>query len=168
MANANDTEKISYLQKLYEQLIGLSGGRDAFNERAAKYVKGGDIPSDLAGAAFSESPFKTKVDLGKGITGNSLKNTLGMAGSAIKAHPWASAGMGALGAANVAGLVDDDKIAGQLVGGLGSGVIANLAGVSPMASLAIGLGGGTLGSLFDKLRAKKELEQQSMHQQQEY
>jgi hypothetical protein len=30
------------------------------------------------------------------------------------------------------------------------------------------MGGGMLGSLFDKLRAKKELEQQSMYQQQSY
>lgn len=118
--------------------------------------------------AFAANPFKTKVDLGNGVTGNSLKNTLGMAGSAIKAHPLAAAGMGAMGAANIAGLVDDDKIGGQLVGGLAGGVIPAMMGANPMTAIALGLGGGTLGSLFDKLRAKKELEQQSMYQQQEY
>lgn len=167
MAN-NDAEKISFLQNLYSQLIDLSGGTKAFTARAPKYVKGGKVPPKVLRGAFSESPLKTKVDFGKGITGNSLKNTLSMTGAAIKAHPWASAGIGALGAVNLAGLVDDDKIGGQLVGGLGAGIGSALAGVSPVAAIALGLGGGTLGSLFDKLRAKKELEQQAMYQEQSY
>ena len=118
--------------------------------------------------AFAANPFKTEVDLGNGVTGNSLKNTLGMAKSAIKANPWQSAGLGALGVANIAGLIDDDKIGGQLVGGLAGGVIPAVMGANPMTAIALGLGGGTLGSIFDKLRAKKELEQQSMYQKQSY
>ena len=168
MAKFVKDPEASLLQNFYSQLIGLSGGNDAFAARAAKHIKGGEVPPDVLQGAFMEHPFKTKLDIGNGVTGNSLANTLGTAGAAIKAHPWAAAGMGALGAANIAGLVDDDKFGGQLVGGLGGGLIANLAGASPVASLAIGLGGGTLGSLFDKLRAKKEAEQQALYQQQEY
>lgn len=120
--------------------------------------------------AFAQHPFSTKVDLGNGVTGNSLKNTGSMLLKNIKAHPYLSAGMGALGAANIAGLVDDNKIGGQLVGGLAGGVIPAVMGASPMAAIGLGLGGGMLGSLFDKLRAKKEAEQQQMstYQQQNY
>ena len=120
--------------------------------------------------AFAQHPFSTKVDLGDGVTGNSLKNTGSMLLKNVQAHPFISAGIGALGAANIAGLVDDNKIGGQLVGGLAGGVIPAVMGASPMTAIGLGLGGGMLGSLFDKLRAKKEAEQQqaSMYQQQKY
>jgi hypothetical protein len=159
----------TFLQNLYSQLVGLSGGDKAYGKRATKYVKGGKAPgADVLLGAFSEHPFSRKIDLGGKAVGNSLGNTLGMVGSAVQAHPWATAGLGAMGLANISGLVDDDKIGGQLVGGLGAGIGSALAGVSPMTSIALGLGGGTLGSLFDKLRAKKEAEQQAMYQQQSY
>jgi hypothetical protein len=118
--------------------------------------------------AYGANPFKTKVDLGGGRVGNGLANTAGAIGANISANPLAAIGMGSLGAANIAGLVDNDKIGGQLVGTLGGGALAHFLPVSPMAKLAVGMGGGMLGSLFDKLRAKKELEQQSMYQQQSY
>ena len=167
MSEVKNNEKLSFLQNLYAQLSNAAGG-DTYNSRAAKYVKGGTVDPSVLRGAFLEHPFGTKVDLGNGITGNSLKNTLGMTGAAIKANPWKSAGLGLLGAGNIAGLVDDDKIGGQLVGGLGAGVGSALAGASPLTSIAFGLGGGFAGSLFDKLRAKREAEQQAMYQQQNY
>jgi hypothetical protein len=118
--------------------------------------------------AFAQHPFSTKVDLGNGVTGNSLKNTGSMLLKNIQAHPYISAGMGALGAANVAGLVDDNKVGAQLIGGAAGAALPALFGASPMTTIALGATGGALGSLFDKLRAKKESEQQSMYQQQEY
>lgn len=174
MANKNTKAKFksdpdaTFLQNWYSQLIGLSGGNKAFAKRAAKHTTGGKVPPEVLQGAFMEHPFKRKLDIGNGVTGNSLANTMGTVGAAIQAHPWAAAGMGAMGLANLSGLVDDDKIGGQLVGGLGGGLAANLMGASPMATIAVGLGGGTLGSLFDKLRAKKEAEQQAMYQQQSY
>lgn len=160
--NARDP---SFLQKLYTQLIGLSGGDAAYAQRAANTVKGGEVPAEVLMGAFMEHPFKSKLDIGKGVTGSPLKATLGTATNAIKAHPWASAGLGALGAANVAGIMDDDKIGGQLIGGIGGGLLAAAAKANPMTATAVGLGGGMLGSLFDKLRAKKELEQQTIYPQ---
>lgn len=118
---------------------------------------------------FAANALKSKLNA-PGVEGttNPLKYNLGAIGQAAKAHPLAAAGLGAMGIANIAGLTDDDKIGGQLVGGLGGGIAANLMGANPITALAVGLGGGTLGSLFDKLRAKKELEQQAMYQNQSY
>lgn len=197
MAYKNDPNK-SFLQNLYSQLAGsadpewtlsrlgkyVPNSVESMNNiadildnpnmsdatKAAAQGASERITEKLMGVqdAFATNPFKTKVDLGDGITGNSLKHTLGMIGSNVKTHPYLSAGIGAMGAANIAGLVDDNKIGGQLVGGLAGGVIPAMMGANPMTAIALGLGGGTLGSLFDKLRAKKEAEQQTMYQQQEY
>lgn len=112
---------------------------------------------------MAANPLKTKLDI-NGTTVNPLKYNMGALGSAIKAHPFKAAGIGALGAANLAGLFDNEQIGGQLIGGLGGGALAHFLPVSPIAKVAIGLGGGTLGSLFDKLRAKKA-EEQAMAQQ---
>jgi hypothetical protein len=116
-----------------------------------------------AQSAFQANPLKTKVVMPDGSTGNALKNTMGLLGANVKAHPLMSAGLGALGVSNIAGLTDDDKLAGQLLGS-GAGFLASNLVAHPAAKAAIMMGGGTLGSLFDKLRAKKEAEQQ-MYQQ---
>lgn len=177
--NVGDVEFIpnaegdGFLRQLWNQLYNSNAN---WNRVRAKGMSG----VDEAGAeealkkmfaeqqAFGASPLKTKVDLGGGKTGNALKNTLGAIGANIQAHPMQAAGLGALGVANIAGLTDDDKIGGQLVGTLGGGALAHFLPVSPVAKLAIGMGGGTLGSLFDKLRAKKDAEQQAMYQEQTY
>ena len=198
MANFTSNPNNSFLQNLYSQLAQGAGDEwtltklDKYvpNAKASaeniasilnnpnmsnatkQAARGGleGLTAKLTGVedTFAANPLKTKVDLGNGVTGNSLKHTLGMVGQNIKAHPLQAAGLGALGVANIAGLTDDDKIGGQLVGTLGGGALAHFLPVSPVAKLAIGMGGGTLGSLFDKLRAKKELEQQDMYQEQSY
>lgn len=116
-----------------------------------------------AQSAFQANPLKTKVPMPDGSTGNALKNTMGLLGANIKAHPLMSAGLGALGAANIAGLTDDDKIAGQLLGS-GAGFLASNLVAHPAAKAAIMMGGGTLGSLFDKLMSKKDQEAQAAMQ----
>lgn len=73
-------------------------------------------------------------------------------------HPFQTAGLAGLGLTNLGGLTDNDKFGGQLAGlGLGGLVAHNLI-ENPMLKAAVAMGGGTLGSLFDKLRAKKEQE----------
>lgn len=84
----------------------------------------------------------------------------------MKAHPGMSAGLGITGAANIAGLLDNDKVGGQLLGaglgaGLGYGLIPKIgAYISPQAQLLTTLAGGSLGALFDNLRSKKEKERE--------
>lgn len=102
--------------------------------------------------------------LSKGNIGASL----GSVGANIKAHPGITAGLGALGGANIYGLLNDDKVVGQLgglaLGTLGQGLFGSALPVPARAAIA--LGGGTLGGLFDMLRAKKEQGQLQQPQQQ--
>lgn len=92
---------------------------------------------------------------------------LGQAGSialgAAKSHPFKTAGLVGLGAGNIGGLTDNNKFGGQLgglaLGGLGA---ATLAQGNPYLQAMMTMGGGELGALFDKLRAKKEQEQAQM------
>ena len=104
--------------------------------------------------------------------GSGIGTTLGLGLNKVKAHPIKSAGIGLLGAGNLAGLFDNNKIAGQLVGaGAGTALpflLNNVAGTSfgVPGKIMFGLGGGALGSLFDKLMARKEQEQQMAQQYQ--
>ena len=84
------------------------------------------------------------------------------------AHPFTTAGLGLTGAANLGGLFDNDKIGGQLIGGTAGGLAGHYllptvlgTAVSPQAQVLMGLSGGALGALFDKLRQNKEEEYQS-------
>lgn len=83
-----------------------------------------------------------------------------LAFNAAKAHPFKTAGLVGLGASNIGGLTDNNKFGGQLgglaLGGLGAHALAQ---GNPYLQAIITMGGGALGSLFDKLRARKEMEQ---------
>ena len=86
----------------------------------------------------------------------------------IKDHPFKAAGAGILGAGNIAGLFDNQNLAGQIGGGVLGATAVPWAlgkmgvGVSPYLKVMTTLGGGYLGSLFDKLMAKKAEEEQMM------
>ena len=95
-------------------------------------------------------------------------------GGTVKAHPYASLGTGLNAAANVAGLVDNDKLLGQGAGAALGYFAPQLLGmllkkpvsVSPLVRANLAMGGGTLGSLFDNLRAKREEREQAYAQYQ--
>lgn len=103
-------------------------------------------------------PIQATQDISNGVSMGQL-GKLGV--GAIKSHPLQAAGLGMLGAGNIGGLMDNDKFGGQIgglaLGGLGS-VLAEDA-LGPYGKLMLTLGGGQLGALFDKLRARKEMEQ---------
>ena len=136
----------------------------------------GMSPEDLAAytSRFNlakENPLSfKKLDGG----GSGIGTTLGLGWDKIKAHPVKSAGIGLLGAGNVAGLFDNNKIAGQLVGaGAGTAlpfILNKVAGTSfgVPGKVMFGLGGGALGSLFDTLMANKEKQQQYQQYQGQY
>ena len=110
--------------------------------------------------AFSKAviPDKTIEDIQN--SGVSIPQLGSLALGAAKAHPFKTAGLVGLGAGNIGGLTDNDKFGGQL-GGLALGGFGSyLAKANPYAAAMMTMGGGALGSLFDKLRAKKELEEQ--------
>lgn len=126
------------------------------------------VTSSLSEGA--STPFSTKAGLkipytvdGKEhvLKSTPLKDTLGIAGANIGAHPGAAFGTAANIGVNLSGLFDNDKFGGQLIGGALGGLIPHLAnvGLGPLGMVnAVGIG-GALGSLFDKLREKKAQEQ---------
>lgn len=81
----------------------------------------------------------------------------------IGQHPFQTAGLAGLGLANLGGLTDNDQFGGQLIGA-GLGGLASTLAANPMMKAALTMGGGTLGSLFDKLRAQKEQEEEMLNQ----
>ena len=100
-------------------------------------------------------------------TKNSMSAILPILGNQITSHPFATAGLTLGTGANIAGLVDNKYIGGQLAGGglgaLSAYLIPQLlkSTPAPMAIVASALGGGTLGSLFDKLREQIDSQQNS-------
>lgn len=105
----------------------------------------------------------TQKEVELGITPQLSSPELGNAGDlgalalgAAKEHPFKTAGLVGLGAGNIGGLMDNNKFGGQL-GGLALGGLGSyLMGASPYTAAMMTMGGGELGALFDKLRAKKE------------
>jgi hypothetical protein len=131
------------------------------NITVANGVKANGTKPSKLGFLANELLTNTKQGLSNawGTTKTGVGNLAGYAA----AHPFMTAGLGLTGAANIGGLFDNDKIGGQLIGGAGAGLaghylLPKLLGhaVSPQAQVLMGLGGGALGSLFDKLRQNKE------------
>lgn len=91
--------------------------------------------------------------------GVSIPQLGGLALTSAKLHPFKTMGLAGLGAGNIGGLTDNDKFGGQL-GGLALGGLGSyLMGANPYAAAMMTMGGGQLGALFDKLRARREQEQ---------
>ncbi len=80
-------------------------------------------------------------------------------------HKLKTLGYGLGGAMNVAGLTDNDKFGGQ-IGGAALGGALGYMGMLPggISAPAAAMAGGAIGSLFDKLRAKREQEAQYQNQ----
>ena len=99
-----------------------------------------------------------------------LKELFGKGWGAVKAHPGAAIGTGLLGASNLAGLTDNDKLLGQAAGTLlgvaAPKIIQTVTGIpvdiGTLGRVNLAMGGGALGSLFDTLRSKKADERAAM------
>lgn len=166
-----EMEDPGLLQKLAQYLYGTDASRDALN---AQYVaqskkKKGALGIDdflSAQAGYAADP----VGIGKG---GGLKNTLGLLGANIKAHPLKTAGTATLGATTLAGLFDNDRIGGQLIGTIG-GLLAPAAlkGLNskwtfgPLGKANLAMAGSSIGALFDMLKSKQDREEDAMRQQQ--
>lgn len=101
---------------------------------------------------------KDKVDIGGTQFGGNMAMLFNALKANAKAKPAKALGMTALGAGNVAGLFDNDKFLGQAAGLAGGALLPSLmdSGISPSTRIMWSLAGGTLGSLFDNLRAKRQ------------
>jgi hypothetical protein len=97
-----------------------------------------------------------------GVATPTSDGALSTLGGWIKAHPWQTAGYGLTGAMNLGGLFDNDKLLGQLGGAAAGFGISKIPAVSGLLAAhginpaLVAMGGGALGSLFDKLRANKD------------
>lgn len=99
-------------------------------------------------------------DISNGVSMSQLAK---LAAQSARLHPFKTAGLVGLGAGNIGGLMDNNKFGGQL-GGLALGGLGSyLAGANPYTAAMLTMGGGELGALFDKLRAKREQPQQPLY-----
>ena len=143
-----------------------------------RQMKGMSDADKAAAMGVFDAASKNPLSFGKlNVAGNAVDNTgIGttakLAMNKMKAHPFKTAGLGLLGATNVAGLFDNNKMGGQLVGtGVGAAVpfLANKfleTKFGVPGKLGFAMAGGAMGSLFDKLMAKKEQEQAMLEQYQ--
>lgn len=167
-------------RKLYNTESGEARAFEDFINLTSSGVPEADALSKVTGF-YNEAvsnPFSTKnVDLGNvmvtGADGNPVAKKLVQApmgrtakvgGGILKAHPMQALGTAATTAGSLAGLFDNDKIAGQLIGTAAGAAIPAIAGMglSPLAAYNVAAGAGTIGSLFDVLRAKKADERAAM------
>lgn len=126
------------------------------------YDWGDIVPTDaqMKGIEDLEANIANTQDLSQGV---SLPQLGSLALGAAKEHPFKTAGLVGLGAGNVGGLTDNNKFGGQL-GGLALGGLGSyLMGANPYTAAMMTMGGGELGALFDKLRAKREQPQQPLY-----
>lgn len=116
------------------------------------------------------SPLSTDKIAIQGLPENTgLSTTAALAKNWIGNHKLKSAGLGLTGAMNLGGLFDNEYLAGQGFGLVGGGLaghfLPKLLSKNPLTGSGMALAtmaGGALGSLFDKLRAKKAEEEAAM------
>lgn len=182
-------KKSGFGKQLFDQLYSSKMADEVFKARAHEMLGQKTFKSKKATeaykkkvadtikaqrAAYAKAPLSVDASYknftqGKGtpVSGNALKNTGALIYENAKAHPGMAALTGGLGAMNIAGLVDNDNIIGQLGGSVIGGLAGSkLLGLKPYGTINAALAGGALGGLFDVLRSKKEQEEQ--YQQQYY
>lgn len=123
-------------------------------DKSGKFVQSAGY-DDAINAIKQNVTDKTKLIQDKGAL------TAGAGGdvirNAIRSHPFKTAGIVGGGIANIAGLTDNDKVGGQIAGLAGGAFLPLVLGAASPSTYILGsLAGGTLGSLFDKLRARQE------------
>ena len=187
---SKQTKKSDLLQRMFDYMYDTEGGVKAYDDAIGEAIlakQGGSGFTNLSPKAQS-TVFKNNVDAyddvfdamrqkplawslpieGTDASISPLKTMGASLVNNIKNHPGKAIGTGLLGAGNVAGLVDNDKVLGQIGGTVGGALLGSkLLGFGPYGALNSALVGGGVGALFDALRSKKEQEEQQaqMYQQ---
>lgn len=157
------------LQKLADRLYQSEASKNYMQKQFLGLPKGSNV-NDFLNAqnnarldAFNVKPSGTA--LANGIKtdkfgASNLAQTGRLLGANIKAHPWATAGTALNAGLNVAGLFDNDKILGQVLGTAGGIILPRVLKMNfgPLGAANAAMIGGNLGALFDNLRAKRERE----------
>lgn len=183
------TEKPKLLQRMFDYMYDTEGGVKAYDDAIGEAILSKQGMSGFAGKtpaaqaailknnvddydaiydAMRQKPLAWKLPVdGSEATVSPLKTMGGSLWNNIKANPGKAAGTGLLAAGNVAGLVDNDKLLGQVLGTAGGALLGSkLLGFGPLGIANTAMVSGGLGALFDALRSKKEQEEQ--YQQQYY
>ena len=181
------TEKPKLLQRMFDYMYNTDGGVKAYDDAIGEAILSKHGMSGFAGKtpkaqaailennvddydaiydAMRQKPFAWKLPVdGSEATVSPLKTMGGSLWNNIKAHPGKAAGTGLNAAGNIAGLVDNDKILGQVLGTAGGALLGSkLLGFGPLGIANMAMGGGNLGALFDALRSKKAQEEQYQQQ----
>lgn len=181
------TEKPKLLQRMFDYMYGTEGGVKAYDDAIGEAILAKQGKSNFAGMtpevqatilkdnvgdydaiydAMRQKPLAWKLPVeGSEATVSPLKTMGGSLWNNIKAHPGKAVGTGLNAAGNVAGLVDNDKLLGQVLGTAGGALLGSkLLGFGPLGIANMAMGSGNLGALFDSLRSKKEQEEQYQQQ----
>ena len=181
------TEKPKLLQRMFDYMYDTEGGVKAYEDAIGEAILNKYGKSNFTGMppeaqvevltnnvgdydeiynAMRQKPFAWKLPVdGSEATVSPLKTMGGSLWNNIKAHPGKAAGTGLNAAGNIAGLVDNDKLLGQVLGTAGGALLGSkLLGFGPLGIANMAMGGGNLGALFDALRSKKEQEEQYQQQ----
>ena len=126
----------------------------------ASMAKGAQTP--FSSELLRNNEYTMKDGTVQNLKRSALGDTMGVVGQNIKAHPGAALGTALNTGAGIAGLLDNDKFGGQLIGTAAGAIIpaALKMKLGPLAAYNVAMGAGNLGALFDNLRAKKEQQQQ--------
>lgn len=168
-------KRLGFTKKLNDFFIKAQGGPESFNIKDKKnnpiYAKWDGVDMTAENKKAMNKALKSRADLlasAQNPEGATLGDTARLGLGAASAHPFLT-GAGALTTGmNVAGLMDNDKFGGQLGGAALGGLASYFGGLTPGYAYLATTAGGALGSLFDKLRAKREQEAQQAQAMQQY
>lgn len=181
MANKAKTAKTLYkttsdsspmMQKLFSGLYSpenIKGYVGKYDKDSRALLKG--IMDDAAQNPLGKTNLFENITPPDGVTlpnQTGFKTTAGLAGNWIGNNKLKAAGLGTGALLNVAGLFDNPNVLGQLAGGVIGGVGGNYLGkalgrpLGASGTALAALGGGAIGSLFDRLMAKKQEEERIM------
>jgi hypothetical protein len=184
-----DAKKPKLLQRMFDYMYDTEGGVKAYDDAIGEAILSKHGMSGFAGKtpkaqaaifqnhaddydaiydAMRQKPLAWKLPVdGSEATISPLKTMGGSLWNNIKKHPGEAAGTGLLAAGNIAGLVDNDNLLGQVLGTAGGALLGSkLLDFGPLGIANTAMVGGGLGALFDALRSKKAQEEQ--YQQQYY
>ena len=166
-----EAQKRNLAQKFADFMAGTNAGGNYLDNAVAGYAAKSNLDEAAESAIRQQilnNPLKGKIPVAEGVdaTMSPLKVTGNMLWSNIKAHPGQTAGTALNAAGNIAGLVDDDKLLGQVLGTVGGALLGAKGGLGfgPLGIANTAMLGGNLGMLFDKLRSKKEQDEQYQQQ----
>ena len=183
-------ESAGVLEKLGHKLYGTDFAKAKAMADAERLVKGGMSEADAFAkvsdlySSAAKSPFSTeKISLGdisvkgadgkmasEAVSASPFGTTIGTGLKGIAAHPGAAIGTALNTGMGLAGVFDNDKFGGQLIGTAAGAVIPALMGMklNPLVAYNVAMGAGNIGALFDTLRAKKAQEQANPYGREEY